>query len=226
MQNLLQILHLDITRNITLSDKFIRNGQWMHEYYNTGQIKLFNGHLVGLVGIGNVGAAIARRLNALGVSIIAYDSFVSEERLAQQGLGFIKKVETMEDVFKKADIVSLHLRLTPETEGIINEDYFKLMKKTAYFINTARGGLIDEDALITSLQKGYFKGAALDVVKKEPIPSDSPLIKMDNVLLTSHIAGMSEDAVPKSPFLLMAELDRYFETGVTNRIVNEKDLEA
>ena len=66
----------------------------------------------------------------------------------------------------------------------------------------------------------------LDVVKKEPIPSDSPLIKMDNVLLTSHIAGMSEDAVPKSPFLLMAELDRYFETGVTNRIVNEKDLEA
>ena len=219
-------LMLDITRNITLSDKFIRNGQWMHEYYNTGQIKLFNGHLVGLVGIGNVGAAIARRLNALGVSIIAYDSFVSEERLAQQGLGFIKKVETMEDVFKKADIVSLHLRLTPETEGIINEDYFKLMKKTAYFINTARGGLIDEDALITSLQKGYFKGAALDVVKKEPIPSDSPLIKMDNVLLTSHIAGMSEDAVPKSPFLLMAELDRYFETGVTNRIVNEKDLEA
>ena len=100
------------------------------------------------------------------------------------------------------------------------------MKKTAYFINTARGGLIDEDALITSLQKGYFKGAALDVVKKEPIPSDSPLIKMDKVLLTSHIAGMSEDAVPKSPFLLMAELDRYFETGVTNRIVNEKDLEV
>ena len=73
-------LMLDITRNITLSDKFIRNGQWMHEYYNTGQIKLFNGHLVGLVGIGNVGAAIARRLNALGVSIIAYDSFVSERK--------------------------------------------------------------------------------------------------------------------------------------------------
>ena len=84
-----------------------------------------------------------------------------KEKIGSTGTWIYQKVETMEDVFKKADIVSLHLRLTPETEGIINEDYFKLMKKTAYFINTARGGLIDEDALITSLQK--------DILKEQPL---------------------------------------------------------
>lgn len=215
---------LDLTRNITLSDKNIRKGEWLHKYYNSDQVKLFNSHVVGLIGVGNVGAALARRLNALGVPVMAYDAFVSKEDFEKQGLGFIEKVDSMDEVFEKADIVSLHLRLTPETEGIIDGHYFKKMKKTAYFINTARGALIDEAALAESLLAGDLKGAALDVVKKEPLPDESPLKGMDNVLLTSHIAAMTVDAISGAPYLLMNEADRMIQDKMTNRIVNYKNI--
>ncbi|MFR1150581.1 MAG: NAD(P)-dependent oxidoreductase [Butyricicoccus sp.] len=131
---------------------------------------------------------------------------------------------TLETLFEQGDIVSLHLRLTPDTEHMIGMQYFSRMKKTAYFINTARGGLVDQLALVEALQQGCMAGAALDVYDSEPLAVDDPLLQMDNVLLTPHIAGTTVDAIPRAPFLLMREVDRFLADGVTDRVVNHVSI--
>ncbi|MBS6547209.1 MAG: 2-hydroxyacid dehydrogenase [Butyricicoccus pullicaecorum] len=211
---------LCLTRDIALSHARMKQGEWMKSFYNSGFLMTLNSHLVGLAGLGNVGIALARRLKALGVPMIAYDAYTSKERLEKAGLGDITLVSSLEELFERADIVSLHLRLTPETEHSIGAQYFSRMKKTAYFINTARGGLVDQPALAKALQNGDLAGAALDVYDTEPLSPDDPLLQMDNVLLTPHIAGTTVDAIPKSPFLLMREADRFLRDGITDRVVN------
>lgn len=215
---------LCLTRDIALSHLRMRGGEWCKTYYNSDFLMTLSGHTVALAGIGNVGAALARRLLALGVPVIAYDAYTSPEKLAQTGLGAVRLVDSLEALFEQGDIVSLHLRLTPETEHMIGMPYFSLMKKTAYFINTARGGLVDQPALIAALQQGCMAGAALDVYDSEPLSADSPLLQMDNVLLTPHIAGTTVDAIPRSPFLLMREADRFLQNGVTDRVVNAASI--
>lgn len=211
---------IDLTRNITLSHMRMHKGEWMKNFYNSAHLMTLSSHVVGLAGVGNVGIALARRLQAMGVPMIAYDAYTTKERLAKAGLSEIELVDSLETLFERADIVSLHLRLTPETEHMINEYYFRRMKKTAYFINTARGGLVDQKALAASLADGCLAGAALDVYDSEPIPQDDPLLQMENVLLTPHIAGTTVDAIPRAPFLLMKEVDRFLQEGVFERVVN------
>ena len=136
----------------------------------------------------------------------------------------MKLFETKEEVIKECDIISLHMRLVPATEGIFDRKCFELMKPTAYFINTARGGLMDYEALIDALKERKIAGAALDVFDTEPLDPASPLRGLDNVILTPHIGGQTEDAIPLSPRLLMREVDRIITTGVTERIANFKDI--
>ena len=183
-----------------------------------------NSHTVGLAGVGNVGIALARRLKALEVPMIAFDAYTSKERLEKAGLGGIRMVSSMEELFEQADIVSLHLRLTAETEHTINKRYFSRMKKTAYFINTARGGLVNQADLADALRCGMLAGAALDVYDSEPLPPDDALLMMEQVVLTPHIAGTTVDAIPKAPFLLMREVDRWLNHGITDRVVNFRDV--
>lgn len=211
---------LCLTRDIALSHLRMREGDWCKNYYNSDFLMTLSSHTVALAGIGNVGAALARRLLALDVPVIAYDAYTNPEKLAKMGLGAVKLVDSLETLFEQGDIVSLHLRLTPETEHMIGMPYFSRMKKTAYFINTARGGLVDQPALIEALQQGCMAGAALDVYDSEPLSADCPLLQMDNVLLTPHIAGTTVDAIPRAPFLLMREVDRFLQNGVQDRVVN------
>lgn len=145
---------LDLTRDIALSHRKMREGVWMKSFYNSDHLMTLSSHTVALAGIGNVGSALARRLLALGVPVIAYDAYTSPEKLEKAGLGAIKLVDSLETLFEQGDIVSLHLRLTPDTEHMIGMQYFSRMKKTAYFINTARGGLVDQPALVEALQQG------------------------------------------------------------------------
>lgn len=215
---------LDLTRDIALSHRKMREGVWMKSFYNSDHLMTLSSHTVALAGIGNVGSALARRLLALGVPVIAYDAYTSPEKLEKADLGAIKLVDSLETLFEQGDIVSLHLRLTPDTEHMIGMQYFSRMKKTAYFINTARGGLVDQQALIEALQQGCMAGAALDVYDSEPLAADDPLLQMDNVLLTPHIAGTTVDAIPRAPFLLMREVDRFLADGVTNRVVNHASI--
>lgn len=218
-------LMLSLTRDIALSCAFLKErGEWSKSFYNSPFLMTLNSHLVGLAGLGNVGIALARRLKSLGVPMIAFDAYTSLERLEKSGLGDIELVDSLETLFERSDIVSLHLRLTPETEYTIGANYFSRMKKTAYFINTARGGLVDQPALTAALRRGDLAGAALDVFDAEPLAPDDPLLRMDNVLVTPHIAGTTVDAIPQSPFMLLREADRFLKQGVCDRVVNAADI--
>lgn len=214
---------LSITRGIAQSYYEIRNGKWEKEFFNASYVRTLNSYKVGLIGFGNIGSAIARRLVALEVPVIVYDEYVNKEELKKK-FPTIEIADELDTLLADADIVSVHLRLTESTTRFFNMDIFKKMKKESYFINTARGGLVDENDLVKALQEGVIGGAALDVYDSEPIDFNSPLIGLDNVLLTSHIAGLTVDAIPRAPFMLMKEFDRMVDEGTYTRVVNFKDI--
>lgn len=217
-------LILAMSRNIAVSHDRLIHGEWEKEFPNSRFVSILENLTVGLVGLGNVGIELAVRLKSLGVPIIAQDDYLDRDRLDGNGLGDITIADSMEEVFRRADVVSLHLRLTPETEKIIDSKYFSLMKPTAYFVNTARGGLVNQADLLDVLHRHAIAGAALDVFDREPLTPDDGFAGLDNVVLTPHIAGETVDAIPKSPFLLSRVVDKILTQGFKERIVNDRKI--
>ncbi|WCT10035.1 D-2-hydroxyacid dehydrogenase family protein [Mucilaginibacter jinjuensis] len=147
------------------------------------------GKTIGIVGLGRVGEKIAQFARAFDMNVIAWSQNLTEEKAEALGA----KLVTKEELFKQADIVTTHLVLSARTKGIIGQQEFDLMKPTALFINTSRGPLVDEKALIETLQQKKIAGAAIDVFDVEPLPADHPLRKLDNLLATSHIGYVTEN---------------------------------
>lgn len=162
--------------------------------YNWVGLESFNtlaNRTVGIVGMGIVGKTVARLLQPFGVKTLYHDIFrLSEEEEVLHNLHYA----SMEELFTSSDFVTIHLKHTDKTEGLIGMPEFSRMKPTAFFINTSRGRVIDEKALISVLESKSIAGAALDVYQYEPLPSDSPLRKLENVILTPHVAGIPLDA--------------------------------
>lgn len=159
---------------------------------------------IGLIGFGSVGRLLARRLSGFEPRLLVYDPYVSDETLRAAGA----EPASFEDLLRESDVVSLHARLTSENAGLIDRQALAMMKPTAYFINTARAGLVDEQALLEALQQKRIAGAALDVFWDEPIPGGSPWLELDNVTFASHLAGTTRDAFIKSVKLVcQAALD-------------------
>jgi len=148
--------------------------------------------LVGLVGLGHIAQLVAGFLRGFGSEIIFYDKYVP-------GHESYEKVDTLDELVRRADVISLHARMTPETENLINTHHFELMKESAIIVNTARSGLINEGDLIAALRAGKIMGAALDTFDDEPLPDDSAFYSLNNVTITPHIAGSTIDAFSNSP---------------------------
>lgn len=217
---------LSVTRNIAASHAAISRKNWKRNFPNSERLTCLQNMTVGLAGLGNVGIELARRLRALEVPVIAHDPWADAARLQRNGLGDIEILDSLDALFTHSDVLSLHLRLTPDTQGMIDAKYFSLMKPSAYFINSSRGGLIIQNDLVNALQNGHIAGAALDVFDQEPLDPDSPLISMENVTLTPHIAGETREALSHSPWMLMREVDNILLRNFTERIVNERDLHS
>jgi D-3-phosphoglycerate dehydrogenase len=154
-----------------------------------------HGETVGIVGLGNIGSAFAKRVAALETHVIACDPYVDDARFAALG---VERV-SLEQLAARADYVSIHTLLNAETHHLINAAFLRRMKPTACLINTSRGPVVDEQALVRALQEKWLAGAALDVREAEPPASDSPLARMDNVILTPHAAYFSSPAVARVP---------------------------
>ena len=148
------------------------------------------GQTLGLIGCSKIGTAVAMKAKGLGMRIIACDPLVFEGVLNSLGIELVD----MDTLLRESDFVSLHIPFMPSTKGLMGYEQFKKMKRTAYFINTSRGGCVDEPALIRALQEGLIAGAGLDVTEKEPTEKGNPLLKMDNVLLTGHSGWYSTEA--------------------------------
>ncbi|EOZ9303402.1 2-hydroxyacid dehydrogenase [Enterobacter hormaechei] len=181
-------------RNIARSHDALRDKFWRKDSPNHQAIPELGGKVVGLVGLGHIAQLVADFLSAFGTEIIFYDKYVS-------GHERYEKVDTLDELVTRADVVSLHARMTPETENLINAHHFGLMKSSAIIVNTARSGLINERDLIDALQTGKIMGAALDTFDDEPLPDDSAFYLLNNVTITPHIAGSTLDAFSNSPKL-------------------------
>ena len=148
------------------------------------------GQTLGLVGCGNIGRMTARKAQCFGLKVLGYDPYVDESLAKEHGITLV----SLPELLKESDFISVHTFLSKETWHLIGGKEFRQMKPTAYFINTARGSVVDEPALIKALQEKWIAGAGLDVFEKEPVDSDNPLLKMDNVVVTPHSASSSDVA--------------------------------
>lgn len=210
-------------RNISRGNIGILNNIWKKEFPNSPYLKTMDSMTLGLVGLGHIGKLVGRKCLDLGMKIVGYDPYVSQNQLDTNVLA-IEKQDRLEDVFRKADIVSVHMRASKKTENLIDKRYFSLMKPTAYFINTARAKVVNRGDLLAALQKKEIGGAALDVFWEEPIPADDPFLQLENVTLTPHIAGTVSGVVMKSPQLLVSAINSFKELGISDLVVNYKDL--
>lgn len=175
---------LGLAKQVIHMDRAVRTQCWQ-ERFSEKQTEI-EGKTLGIVGLGAIGLTVARKCGpGLGMKILAYDPLVKD----QIHESYIQFTDSLEELFQQADFISIHTPNIPENKGLINRTLLSQMKKSAYFINTARGELVEEQALIELLQDKKIAGAALDVFMKEPLPVDSQLIKMDNVILAPHVAG-------------------------------------
>ena len=182
-------------RNIAKAHANLKEGRWVRDDANAGAVPDLEGKTVGIIGMGQVGVKVAHRLHGFGVRLLGYDPY------ATVFPNFVTQV-SLDDLLTQADFVTLHSRLSDETKHMMNARAFSLMKPTAYFINTARAGLVDEAALAAALRDKQLQGAALDVFEHEPPAADDPLVRLPNVTITPHLAGGTTDAFLRSPVLL------------------------
>jgi phosphoglycerate dehydrogenase-like enzyme len=173
-----------IARNITVENANLCNGLWQ-----TTIATDLAGKTIGIIGLGNIGTKIAAYANAFDMNVIAWSENLTEEKAAAAGARLVSK----ETLLKEADFVTIHLILSHRSRGIISQADLDLMKPTAYFINTSRGPLVDEKALINVLRQKKIAGAAVDVYDIEPLPADHPFRKLDNILATPHVGYVTEN---------------------------------
>ena len=166
-----------------------RSGGWGR--VGEGPLVRLSGKRAGVIGFGAIGQAVARRLQGVGMEVVTHDPFVDEATAREHGV----TLASLEDLLAKAHVICVNCPLTDETRGLISTEQFALMAPGALIVNTARGGIIDEDALAAALREGRIAGAGLDVLEQEPPPADHPLLAMDNVIITPHMAASSVEAM-------------------------------
>ncbi len=204
-------------RNICRGHHALKQGRWLREYPNSGHIPDLPGKTVGIVGLGEIGRKVARRLAGFDMTILAYDPFV---KTPPDGIRMVD----LPTLMSESDFVTVHARLTRETEGLVSRELIARMKPTAYLVNTSRSALVDERALTEALRERRIAGAALDVFDKEPPGADYPLVQLDNVTIAPHMAGGSNDAFFNCPKLLAAEIAKLLSGGEPRSVVNREVL--
>lgn len=202
-------------RNIARADASIRAGGWRKEF--PGARIEIGGRTVGMIGFGQVGGHFARRLSGFEATLLAYDPYTPPETLAASG---VEAVERLLDVFARSDFIVVQARLSPETDRFIGAEHFAAMAPHAYFVNVSRSRLVDYDALYEALAAGRISGAALDVFDDEPLPTGSPWRTLDNVTMTTHFGGDTDDTNRTSAALVAAAIDEFLRIGKVPHAVN------
>lgn len=198
----------------------VKDGIWSQD--NLTGIRRFSQSTVGILGLGSIGSSVAEKLAGFNCRIISYDPYISEERMSSLG---VEKVD-LETLLKESDYLSIHSPLLGDTKNMFDMDAFKLMKKTAYIINTSRGKNIKQDDLYEALTTGMIAGAALDVLENEPpMESDKKLIALENVMVTPHSAYLSEESSEAQIRITAEEVGRILREEIPLNIVNREILD-
>lgn len=207
-------LMLALTRKLCPANASIRNGEWNRSAFQGCEL---HGKTIGIVGFGRIGSELAKRAKAFDMNVLAYSRSLTPEKAAACGARAVE----LDELFRTADIITLHVPATPETKGLVNEETLKKTKPGVMIVNTARGNLIDEGALVKYLENGHVAGAALDVYPQEP-PVNYDLMKMDRVLATPHIAASTSEAQLKVAFVVAEEVLNFANGRPVENSVNFK----
>lgn len=208
-------------KNIARGHMNLVQKNWRYDYYLYDKCNFeLTDKVAGLVGFGNIAYRISTILKAFGMRVVSYDPFVKPERMAEFGVESV----SLDELLAISDVVSVHARLTPETKEMFNKDVFKKMKNTALFVNTARGGLVNYTDLYDALINKEIGSAAMDVFEEEPCDMNSPLLELDNVTLTPHIAGATKDTVHYGMSLLASDLNNFINGLPVKNCLNPETL--
>jgi D-3-phosphoglycerate dehydrogenase len=196
-------LMLSLLRNIPAADAAVRKGEWDKKYNDVVGTDL-TGKTVGIIGLGLIGSAVAKRLKAFNVNLVYYKRFKNIELEKKLNI----KYAPFKQLLAASDIISIHVPLTAETRNMISDEEFRQMKPGVYIVNTSRGAVIDEKALYNALVSEKVAGAALDVFESEPLSPNSPLNRLDSVVLTPHLAASSKEALRRISVAIAEEITR------------------
>ncbi len=203
-------LLLAVARHVPLHDRKVREGSWHHEMGFE-----LRGKALGVVGLGLIGQEVARLGQAFGMRVIAWSFRRDEPRAAALGVDLV----ALDDLFREADVVSLHVRNTTEARGLVGRRLLGLMKPDAVLINTARAAIVDQDALVEALRERRIAGAGLDVFLEEPLPADSPWTKLENVVLSPHVGWVTREASGRLAAMPVDNVEAYL-SGRPANVVN------
>jgi D-3-phosphoglycerate dehydrogenase len=206
---------LTLNRRLVPADRQVKAGGW--DRFIFMPIGTIFGETLGLLGFGNISRAVAKRGQALDMNVIAYDPYVDPAIAKEMNVELV----SLDDVFRRSDYISCHLPHNRHTDKMLSTAQFDLMKPSAFFVNTARGKVVDEPALIKALQDGKIAGAGLDVFEVEPLPDDSPLKQMDNVLLAPHLAGTSVGSAVNNRQQAIDQMEEAIRDGKPSALVNK-----
>ncbi len=210
-------LMLSLLRKIPAAHNMVSSGKWVDPtdaYFHMRGSELWRN--VGIVGFGAIGQQVARRLGAFDSTVLAYDPYVGSENMKELG---VAKVD-LDELMKQSDIVTVHCATTPETVGLISGQRLSLMKSTAYFVNAASAYVVDEEALVRALRERRITAAAFDVYRTWPVKPDDPILKLDNVVLTPHIGGATDESVLRHSRLMADDIERFLKGERPRNLVN------
>lgn len=213
-------LMIAMCRDIPRANATMHAGKWDKKTLQGSELR---GKTLGIVGCGRIGLEVARRANAFGMNVLGYDPFIAPVIARENSITLVP----IDEIFSNSDFLSLHVGLTPQTEGLINKTSLAIMKKGVRIINCARGELIVDEALAEAVKSGHVAGAALDVFRHEPLhksPTPSPYIGLDNVLLSPHIAGSTDEAQEAIGIQLANQVRDFLKLGVVQNAVNVASL--
>lgn len=206
-------LLLSLARKSAIADKSVKEGKWEKKKFMGVELR---NKTLGVIGMGRIGSQVVNRCKAFEMDAVAYDPYLPEEVAAQMGV----ELTDLETVLKKADFITIHVPLTPETKHLISTKEFEIMKDTAFIANCARGGIIDEDALYEALSNDKIGGAALDVYEEEPPAKDCKLFELDNIVLTPHIAASTKEAQRDAAIIVADEIIDLINGGTPQNVLN------
>jgi len=211
-------LMLALARHIPVAHQMVSSGGWvdpMAPYLSLRGTELA-GKTIGIVGFGAIGQRVAKRLSAFEISILVYDPYVDPERIKEMGA----KPLGLDTLIEQSDFITLHCSTVPETVGLISAQRIALMKPSAYLVNTASAYVVDEEALAQALRERRIAGAAFDVYQTWPVQPEDPLLKLDNVVLTPHIGGATEETVARHSQMIAEDIERFLKGQRPKNMLN------
>jgi phosphoglycerate dehydrogenase-like enzyme len=210
-------LMLAVAHRITQEDRAMRQGLWQ-----TGMGFDLSGKVLGIVGLGRIGSQIAAFGNQLGMRVLSWSANLTPQKAASANAAYT----SLDDLFRQSDIVTLHLRLSERTRGVITARHIETMKSTACLVNTARGQLLDEEALVSALRHNRIRGAALDVFQTEPLPVDHPLRSLENVVLAPHMGYVTAESYELFFRQAVDNIEAYLDGRIPSGALNPEVLQT